>query len=34
MPQVIQLIQFTGVSAEDAKGYTIPEIIARRWTAN
>ncbi len=33
-PQVEQLIQFTGLSADEAKDYTIPEVTGMRWTNN
>ena len=33
-PQVTQLVQFTGLDVETAKKYTIPEVVAMRWTNN
>jgi hypothetical protein len=32
--QVTQLIQFTGLTFDDAKAYTVPEVVAMRWTDN
>jgi hypothetical protein len=32
--QVSQLIQFTGLSVDAAKSYTVPEVAAMRWTNN
>jgi hypothetical protein len=31
LAQVRQLIQFTGLTLEDAKTYTVPQITALRW---
>ena len=33
-PQVMQLIHFTGLTVDEAKGYTVPEVAAMRWTNN
>jgi hypothetical protein len=32
--QVSQLIQFTGLTMDSAQGYTVPEVVAMRWTNN
>jgi hypothetical protein len=32
--QVAQLIQFTGLTMDSAKAYTVPEVVAMRWTNN